>query len=108
MQLTGQKHGGQVLLADSVGPLRWLNRWGCVFCGNRSGVAGATSTGATLLSANFAFGIPSRKDDSPVIRMQRPAVRQPVSSSPRARSQYLQENLWTTARFQTVPSGTSL
>ena len=28
-----QKHGGQVLLADSVGQLRWLNRQACVFCG---------------------------------------------------------------------------
>ena len=33
MQHMGQKHGGQVLIADSVGQLRWLSRQACVFCG---------------------------------------------------------------------------
>ena len=33
MQQKGQKHGGQVLLADSVAQLRWLGRRACVFCG---------------------------------------------------------------------------
>ena len=33
---------------------------------------------------------------------QRPAVRQSVSNFLRARSQYLQENLWTTTRFRTA------
>ena len=33
MQHMGQKHGGQVLLEDSVGQLRWLNRQACVHCG---------------------------------------------------------------------------
>ena len=33
MQHMGQKHGGQVLLEDSVGQLRWLNRQACVYCG---------------------------------------------------------------------------
>ena len=35
MQHMGQKRGGQVLLADSVGQLRWLNRQSCVFCGTQ-------------------------------------------------------------------------
>ena len=47
----------------------------------RSGVVGATSSGATLLSVNFALGTPSRTDDSPGIRAQRPAARQLVSNS---------------------------
>ena len=29
----GQKHGGQTLLEESVGQLRWLNRQACVHCG---------------------------------------------------------------------------
>ena len=29
----GQKHGGQLLLADSVGQLLWLDRAACVYCG---------------------------------------------------------------------------
>ena len=33
MQHIGQKHGGQTLLEDSVGQLRWLNRQTCVHCG---------------------------------------------------------------------------
>ena len=33
MQHNWQRHGGQVLLADSVGQLRWLDRRACVFCG---------------------------------------------------------------------------
>ena len=33
MQHMGQKHGSQVLLADSVGQLRWLNRQACVHSG---------------------------------------------------------------------------
>ena len=48
-------------------------------------VADATSAGA-----NFALGTLSRIDDSTGIRTQRPAVRQPVSNSLTARSQYLQ------------------
>ena len=31
MQHLRQKHGGQVLLEDSVGQLRWLNRQACVY-----------------------------------------------------------------------------
>ena len=33
MQHMVQKHAVHVLLADSVGQLRWLNRQACVFCG---------------------------------------------------------------------------
>ena len=32
MQHMGQKHGGQTLLEDTVGQLRWLNRQACVHC----------------------------------------------------------------------------
>ena len=94
MQHLGQKHGGQTLLEDSVGQLRWLNRQACVHCGTqwfrRCNCCG--------LSANFVLETP---------RTQRPLVGQPGSNFLRARSQCLQENLWTTARFRTAPSGTS-
>ena len=68
MQFWGQKHGGQILLADSVEQQRWLNLIArpVLLAGlsGRSDAAGATSAGATLLSANFALGTPSRIDDS--------------------------------------------
>ena len=98
MQHMGQNHGGQLLLADSVGQLRWLDR----------DTADAISAAAKLLSVIFALGTPSKIDDILGVRMQRPAVRQLVSNSLRARSQYLQENIWTTARCRTAPSRTSL
>ena len=42
----GQKHGGQTLLEDSVGQLRWLNRQACTLVqSDRSGVARATPAG---------------------------------------------------------------
>ena len=75
---------------------------------DHSSVADATTAEATLLSANFALGTPSRTDDSPGIRSQRPAVRQPVNNSIRTRSQYLQQMIWTTARFRTALPGTSV
>ena len=106
MQHMVQKHGCQVLLADSVGQLCWLNRQGGALCGtDRSGVANATAAKATLLSANFGWETLSRTDDSPGIRTLPPAVRQPVNNSLRARSQFLQENLWMTARCRTALLG---
>ena len=74
---------------------------------DRSGVAGAISKEVTLLSANFAWRTLSRTDDSLGIRTLRPAVRQQVNISTRVRSQFLQENLWTTARCRTALLGTS-
>ena len=70
---------------------------------DRSGFASAAPAGSKLLSANFALGTRSRTDDSPGIRTQRPAVRQLSSNFLSARSQCLQENLWTTARFRSCP-----
>ena len=87
-----------MLHADSVGQLRSLDRQSCVFCGTQITVVPPVQ----LL---WKLGTLSRTDDNPGIRTQRPAVRQPVSNSLRARSQYLQENLWTTARFRTALSG---
>ena len=81
MQRMGQNHGGQTLLEDSVGQLRWLR---CAQS-DRSGVAGVSRAGSTLFSANFPLETPSRTDDSPGIRTQRPAVRHAVSNSLRAR-----------------------
>ena len=109
MQHMGQNHGGQVLLADcgstalaqSQG-LRLL--WHCQI----TAVSPTNTAEATLLCANFALGTPSRTDDSPGIRSQRPAVRQPVNNSIRTRSQYLQQTIWTTARFRTALPGTSV
>ena len=60
---------------------------------DHSGVAGATTAEATLLSANFALGDTFQDRRQP----GRPAVRQTVNSL-RACSQDLQENLWTTDR----------
>ena len=90
MQHMEQKHGSQVLLEDSVGQLRWLNRQARVHCGTlgsqrRRRCNSCGSDTPTL----------SRTDDSPGIKTQRPAVRHAVSNPLRAR-QYLQENLWTT------------
>ena len=86
MQHIVQKHGSQVILEDSVGQLRWLNRQACVHA---------------LWHNQIELGTPSRTDDSLGIKTQRPAVRHAVSNSLRAR-QYLQENIWTTARFRTA------
>ena len=88
VQLVGQKHGGQLLLADSVGQLRWLSRAACVACGTIR--SQRLSPMQLLRERNFALGTLSRIDDSTGIRTQRPAVRQPVSNSLTARSQYLQ------------------
>ena len=110
MQHLAQNQGGQVLLVVSVGQLRWLNRQACVCCGTTRShrCRQCNSCGSDTPLRGFRVGrTPSRTDDSPDIRTQRPAVRQPVSNSLRARSQYLQENLWTTARFRTALSGTS-
>ena len=54
-----QKHGGQLLLEDSVGQLRWLSRRGvCVL--RHSQIAALSPVqlpaGSTLLSANFTLG----------------------------------------------------
>ena len=86
-----------MLLEDSVGQLRWLNRQACVYCGT---IDGATP-GATIFSANVALETLSRTDD------RHQAVRQLDSNFLRPRSQCPQENFWTTARFRTDPSGTS-
>ena len=103
-----QKHGGQLLLAESV-QLRWLNHQACVACGTiRSQRCRRCNLCGSDTLCKLRVGTPSRIGDSLGIRMQRPAVRQLVSNSFRARSQYTQENLWTKARFRTAPSGTSL
>ena len=94
MQHMGQEHGFQVLLAESVGQLRWLNRSvSPVALSDRNDVAGAALAGATLLSANFALGTFLRHDRRQPRHQDAAAVRQPVSNFLRARSQYLQENL---------------
>ena len=51
-------------------------------------------------SVNFVWVIPFRTDDSPDIRVQRPAVRPPISNFLRARSQCSQATPLTTARCQ--------
>ena len=74
---------------------------------DRSAVAGATHADLTLLSVSSALGTPFRTDDSPGIRTQWPVVWQLGSNLPRAHSQCLSENRWTTARFRTAASETS-
>ena len=90
MQHMVQKHGGQLLLADSVGRLRWLNRQACVAC-------------ETIRST------PLRKlrvGDTSQERRQ-PGHQDAGASDTAAGQQLTQENLWTTARFQTALIGTS-
>ena len=105
MQHTGQKHGGQTLLEDSVGHLRWLNRRACVHCGT---IRSQRLSPLQLLRVRHSSPRTSRWGHLPGQTTARAsgrsgtAVRQ-VSNSLRARCQYLQENLWTTARFRTVP-----
>ena len=50
--------------------------------------------------------IPSRTDNNPDTRMQRPMARPPFSNLLRARCRCSQVTPWTTARFQTAPLGT--
>ena len=101
MQHLEQKHGGQVLLADSVGQMRWLNRQACVFCGTIRSQRCEIDTPLRELRV----GDTSKKE----LWHQDAAVSGPALGSNflRDRSQYFQENLWTTARFRTALSGTS-
>ena len=84
----GTEAGGQTLLEDSVGQLRWLNRQTCMHCGRiRSqwcrqciscvacGTTRSQRSRRCNLCGNFVLGIPSRTDDSSGIRTRQPAVR---------------------------------
>ena len=97
MQHLRQKHGGQVLLEDRGGQLRWLYRQACVYCGRmrsqRCRWCNSCWFDTPLLE--LRVGTPF----SLSIRTQGPVVRH--------LPQCLQEILWTTARFRTAPSGTS-
>ena len=63
MQHMGHKHGGQPLLEDSVGQLRWLNRQGALWHNQIAALSPVQLLPySTLLSANFALGTPSRTD----------------------------------------------
>ena len=64
----------------------------------------AATTTAIHHSVNFVSGIPFRTDDSPDIRMQRPAVRPPISNLLAASAPKVTPS--TTARYQIAPFGT--
>ena len=81
----GRTREGQVLLVVSVGQLRWLNRQACVCCGTTRShrCRQCNSCGSDTPLRGFRFGrTPSRTDDSPDIRTQRPAVRATRSATP--------------------------
>ena len=93
----GQKHGGQVLLEDSVGQLRWLSHQACpvLLAGppGRSGVASVTTAEATLLSVNFALD---------TFQDRRQPEHQDAAASGTAAGQHLPQS------SQPVPSGEPL
>ena len=108
MQHTGQTHGGQLLLPDSVGQLRWLDDAACVACGTvrsrrcrRCNLCGS-DTPLRELRVGDTFqdrrqpGHQNAAASGTAAGQQLPLSSQPV------------ENSWTTARFRTAPSRTSL
>ena len=109
MRRVGQKHGGQVLLSDSVGQLRWLNRQVCVFCGT-------IRSQRCRWCNSCGFDTPLRElrvEDT--FQDRRQPGHQDAAASGTAAGQHLphnsqpvlQENHWTTARVRTAPSETS-
>ena len=85
MQHMDQKHGGQQLLPKSVGQLRRLDRAACVVCGI---IRSRRCKRCGLCQSNTPLrGLRVGTDDSPDIKVQRPAVRPPISNLLIARSQ---------------------
>ena len=112
MQQMVQKYGGQMLLSKAL----WDNCAGSIarlVCAvaqsGRSAVAGATPAGSTLLSRELRVNdtFQDRRQTGHQDAAAAAGGTQSVSNSLRTRSQYLQENLWVTARFRTDLSGTS-
>ena len=89
-----------MLLADSVGQLRWWDH-------QIAAVSPVQQLWKRHSSPRTSLRTRSRTDDSLGIRTRQAAVRQLVSNFPRALSQCAQETLLTTARFHTAPSETS-
>ena len=78
MRPVRQKHGGQLLLPDSVGQLRWLDRQACVVCGaistfqdrrhpgHQDAAASGLATGQQLLQSAQPVPPGEPLDDSPL------------------------------------------
>ena len=73
---------------------------------DRNGATAAASARATLHSVTFVLSIPSRTDANLDTRLQRLAARRPTNNLLRAH-RCPQMTLLTTARYQSVPLGTS-
>ena len=87
MRRMGQKHGGQVLLSDSVGQLRWLNRQVCVFCGTIRSQRCRRCNSCGFDTPLRELRVGDTFQDRVGIRTQWQAVRQPVSTFLITRSQ---------------------
>ena len=84
-----QKHGGQVLLQNSVGQLRWLNRQACAHCstirsqrcrGNSCGhLPGQATAGASGRSVQWSGTLAATTSELAAIASRRTVARQPAS-----------------------------
>ena len=108
MQQIGHKHGGQLLLPDSVGQLRRLDRAACAVCGairsqrcNRCGLCNSNTPLRELRVGN-TFQDRRQPGHQDAAASGTAAGQQPL----RAHSQCTQRTHLTTARFQTAPFGT--
>ena len=108
MLFQGQKHGGQVLLEDSVGQLRWLSRQACVHCftirSQRCRRCNSCGFDTPLRELRVGDTFQDRRQPG-----HQDAAASGTAAGPflRTRSQCLQENHWTTARFRTATYETS-
>ena len=97
-----QKHGGHLLVAESVGQLRWLSRQVGVFCGT-------VRSQRCRRCNSCGFDTPLRElrvGDTFQDRRQRASGRSGQRYGSRS-APCLRENHWTTARLRTAPSETS-
>ena len=106
MQHMGQKHGGQVLLADSLGQLRWLDRQACVACGTirsqRCRRCNNCGSNTPLRELRVGDTFQDRRQPG-----HQDAAASGVAAGQQLPAHHLQENLWTTARCRTAILGTS-
>ena len=90
MQHMEQEHGGQLLLADSVGQLPWLSRQACVACGTvrsqRCHRCSLCKSDTPLRELRVGDTYQDRRQPGHQDAAARPAVRQLVSNPLRARS----------------------
>ena len=107
--LQWHEHGGQTLLPDSVGLLRCLDRAACIACGTirPRRCRRCTLCGSDTLLRELRVGATFQDRRQPGHQDAAAGGTAGGQQLLRASSRYLQENLWTTARFRTALSETS-